>query len=153
MGQAASETLQAYLTGQSQSTEDALRVVADDAVFDVGRGRYQGHDEIRAFLERLRRINSRSVIVELDDVAPHEAAAVFEQRDDDLAPLGIESIRLNVRVRTTDDGRIESFTARPSPESIQALGAARAAGRTSEGVRLAEQAGTLPDTGTAVPPA
>lgn len=146
MGRSASETLQAYLSAQSQGTEDALRLIADDGVFDVGRGRFQGHEEIRGFLERLRRIHSRSVMVELSDASPREAVAVLEQSDDDLQPLGIDSIRLDVRVRTTEDGRIQAFTARPTPESLEALSAARNAGRTSEGIRLAEQTGTLADT-------
>lgn len=149
MSRSAAETLQAYLAGQSRSAEDALRFIADDAVFDVGRGRYVGQHEIRGFIERLRAVNSRTSVVELREVSATEAVAVFEQRDDDLVPLGIESIRLNVRVETTDDGRIESFTARPTPESIQALTAARNTGRTSEGIQLAERAGTLPPNTTA----
>jgi hypothetical protein len=149
VGRSATETLQAYLEGQSRSTEDALRFIADDAVFDVGRGRYEGHEEIRAFVERLRAVNSSTSVVELRDVSATEAVALFEQRDDDLGPLGIESIQLNVRVETNDDGRIKTFTARPTPESIDALTAARGAGRSSDGIRLAEQAGTLPpDKGT-----
>jgi hypothetical protein len=47
-------------------------------------------------------------------------------------------------VEVAPDGRIRRFTARPTPESIAALAAARDAGRSSEGVRLAERAGTLP---------
>lgn len=144
MGRSSTEALQAYLAGQARSTDDALRVIAEDAVFDVGRGRYEGHDEIRGFIDRLRAVNSRSSVVEVNEVSPTEATAVFDQSDDDLRPLGIESIRLDVRVETTADGYIKEFTARPTPESIEALTAARRAGRSSEGVRLAEQAGTLP---------
>lgn len=58
-------------------------------------------------------------------------------------PLGIEAIRLDVRVEVTDDNRIKKFTARPTPESIEALTAARRAGRSSEGLQLAEGAGTI----------
>jgi hypothetical protein len=136
--------LQAYLAGQSQSAEAALRFIAQDAVFEVGRGHYEGQHEIRGFVERLRAVNSRTSVVELRDVSATEAVAVFEQRDDDLVPLDIDSIRLNVRVQTTEDGRIQTFTARPTPESIEALAAARKAGRSSEGIQLAERAGTLP---------
>ncbi len=149
MDRSASETLQAYLAGQSRGVDDALALIADEAVFDVGRGRHEGKQQIAAFIERLRAVNSRTSVLELRDVSSTEAVAVFDQRDDDLAPLGIDSIRLNVRVETTDDGRIRTFTARPTPESIEALSAARSAGRTSEGLRLAEDAGTLPpDTTT-----
>jgi hypothetical protein len=124
--------LQAYLAGQSRSAEDALRFIADDAVFDVGRGRYVVQHEIRGFIERLRAVSSRTSVVELHEVSATEAVAVFEQRDDDLVPLGIDSIRLNVRV-----------------ETIEALTAARNTGRTSEGIQLAERAGTLPPNTTA----
>lgn len=149
MVRSASETLRQYLAGQSRSTDEALDVIADGAVFDVGRGRYVGHREIRGFVERLRAVNSRTSVVEVRDVSANEAEAVFEQSDDDLGPLGIDTIRLNVRVQTSDDGYIQMFTARPTPESIDALKAARQAGRTSEGIRLAEKAGTLPpDTET-----
>lgn len=144
VAQSPTEILQAYLAGQSRSTDEALRFIAADAVFDVGRGRYEGHDEIREFIDRLRATNSNTSVVEMRDVSASAADATFDQSDDDLVPLGIESIRLSVQVETTDDGRIKTFTARPTPESIEALSAARSAGRTSEGIRLAEQAGTLP---------
>jgi hypothetical protein len=132
-----------YLDAQSRGADDALRLIADDAVFDVGRGRYEGHAQIRQFLERLRMVNSRSSVLEVRDVSAVEAAAVFEQRDDDLSPLGIDAIRLDVHVTMTDDSRIKSFTARPTPESIEALAAARQTGRSSDGLRLAENAGTI----------
>ena len=144
MGRSATETLQAYLAAQSRGADEALQFIAGDAVFDVGRGRYEGPQEIHEFLQRLVAVNSRTLVLELRDVSATEAVAVFEQRDDDLAPLGIESIRLNVRVETTDDARIRTFTARPTPESMQVLSAARNAGRSSEGLRLAERAETLP---------
>jgi len=140
----ASDTLRLYLEAQSRGTDEALQLVADEAVFDVGRGRYQGRAEIREFFERLRTVNSRSSLLEVRDLSPTEAEAVFEQRDDDLAPLGIDSIRLDVRVEVTEDNRIRNFTARPTKESIEALTAARQAGRRSEGLRLAESAGTIP---------
>lgn len=143
MAQSGSDTLKQYLEAQSRGTEEALRLVADDAVFDVGRGRYEGHTEIRQFFERLRTVKSRSSLLEVRDVSPTEAEAVFEQRDDDLTPLGIDAIRLEVRVEVTDDNRIKTFTARPTPESIEALTAARRAGHSSEGLRLAESAGTI----------
>lgn len=143
MARSASDTLQQYLEAQSRGTEEALRLVADDAVFDVGRGRYEGYAEIRQFFERLRMVNSRSSLLEVRDVSPTEAEAVFEQRDDDLTPLGIDAIRLDVRIEVTADDRIRQFTARPTPESIEALTAARREGRRSEGLRLAEGAGTI----------
>src|SRR5438477_7694623 len=110
LGRSATETLQEYLAGQSQSADEALRFIADDAVFDVGRGRYEGHQEIRGFIERLRAVNSSTSVVEMQDVSATEAVAIFEQRDDDLGPVGIESIRLNVRVETTENGYIKTFT-------------------------------------------
>jgi hypothetical protein len=136
--------LQLYLEAQSRGAEEALRLVADDAVFDVGRGRYEGQSEIRQFLERLTTVHSRSALLEVRDVSPTQADAVFEQRDDDLTPLGIDAIRLDVHVEVTDDDRIKNFTARPTRESIEALTAARQSGRSSEGLRLAEDAGTIP---------
>jgi hypothetical protein len=144
VAQSAGDALREYLNAQARGAEDALKLIADDAVFDVGRGRYEGRAEIRQFLERLRMINSRSSVLEVRDISPTEAEALFEQTDDDLSPLGIDAIRLDVRVETTGDGRIKDFTARPTPESIEALSAARQAGRSSEGLRLAESAGTIP---------
>ena len=143
MPESAAQVLRDYLAAQaSGDVDDALRYVADDAVFDVGRGRYAG-PEVRGFLERLRSIRSESRVLELGETPDGRATAVFEQRDDDLAPLGIDAIRLDVEVEVTD-GRIRVFRARPTPESIAALAAARDGGRSSEGVRLAERAGTLP---------
>jgi hypothetical protein len=143
MAVSAARALSEYLAAQgAEDVDDALRHLADDAVFDVGRGRYEGA-AVRGFLERLRAVHSESRVLELRDVGDGRAVAVFEQRDDDLAPLGIDAIRLDVEVTVDADGRIRTFTARPTPDSIAALTAARDAGRSSEGVRLAERAGTL----------
>jgi hypothetical protein len=143
MAASAVEVLREYLAAQAGGVEAALRLVSDEAVFDVGRGRYEGA-AVRGFLERLRAVHSESRLVEAAEPAPGRATAVFEQRDDDLAPLGIDAIRLDVEVELDDDGRIRLFRARPTPESIAARTAARDAGGRSEGIRLAEQAGTLP---------
>lgn len=143
MTHTASQALRDYLAVQaSGDVEDALRHVADDAVFDVGRGRYEG-PEVRQFLDRLRRVRSEVRVVGIEDAGPTRAVAVLEQRDDDLVPLGIDRIRLTVEVEIGADGRIRTFTARPTPESVAAITAARDAGRRSEGVTLAERAGTL----------
>lgn len=142
----AADALRAYLEAQSgDDVEEALRLVADDAVFDVGRGRYEGA-EIRGFLARLRSVHSVARLVRLEDAGPGRATALLEQHDDDLLPLGISSVRIAVEVQVGADGRITLFRARPTPESLAALAAARDAGRISEGVRLAEDAGTLPPT-------
>ena len=144
MAVSAAQSLRDYLAVQgSQDVDEVLRHLTDDAVFDVGRGRYEGA-EVRGFFERLRSVRSESRLLEVRDVDDARAVAVFEQRDDDLAPLGIDAIRLDVEVEVAPDGRIRRFTARPTPESIAALAAARDAGRSSEGTRLAERAGTLP---------
>jgi hypothetical protein len=144
MAVSAARSLTAYLAAQgSGDVDDVLTHLTDDAVFDVGRGRYEGA-EVRGFLERLRAVRSESRLLEVRDVDGVRAVAVFEQRDDDLAPLGIDTIQLDVEVEVAADGRIRRFTARPTPESIAALAAARDAGRSSEGVRLAERAGTQP---------
>lgn len=137
----AADTLRTYLA--AASADDALRVIADDAVFDVGRGRYEGAG-IREFLTRLRSVHSVAHLVRLEDDGPDRAVAVLEQHDDDLRPLGLTAVRLDVEVRVGPDGRITLFRARPTPESLAALAAARDAGRTSEGIRLSEDAGTLP---------
>lgn len=145
MPQSARKVLLAYVDAQrSGSVEDVLATIADDAVFDVGRGRYDGRAAIRAFHERLRRIHSTTHVVRVDERGPGEVVAEFDQRDDDLGPLGIDAIRLNVTVHVGPDGRIVRFTARPTPESLARIAAARDAGRTSEGVTAAERAGNLP---------
>jgi hypothetical protein len=138
------DVLRRYFEAQSGAdVEDAMQLVADDAVFDVGRGRYEGPG-IREFLERLRSVHSVVRVIRIDDAGPGRAVAVLEQSDDDLLPLGIASVRLDVEVQVATDGRIALFRARPTPESLAALAAARESGRTSEGIRLAEDAGTLP---------
>jgi len=50
-------------------------------------------------------------------------SGLWEQADDDGRRLGIESVRLEVKV-TVRDGRIASLHARPTPESLAALRAA-----------------------------
>lgn len=145
MSRLASEVLREYLSAQSSGDAGgALQLIADDAVFDVGRGRYEGREQIRGFFDRLKAVQSRTTVIDLRDCSESRATAVFQQSDDDLVPLGIDSIHLDVEVEVTGDGRLKTFTARPTPESIAALTAARNAGKSSAGVRLAERAGTLP---------
>jgi hypothetical protein len=139
----AGDVLTRYLAAQNAGDVDgALALIAEDAVFDVGRGRYVG-DAVRGFLERLRDVHSVTTVVSLDERDGSHVAAVLDQRDDDLAPLGIDAIRLDADVDAVG-GRITRFAARPTPESLARIAAARDAGRRSEGVDLAERAGTLP---------
>lgn len=144
MAGTAVRALEQYLAAQSAGdVDEVMRMLADDVVFDVGRGRYEG-EQVRDFLERLRAVHSEVRVVEIADGADGTARAVLEQRDDDLTPLGIASVRLDVEASVDAAGRIALFRARPTPDSLVALAAARGAGRSSEGVRLAERAGTLP---------
>jgi hypothetical protein len=146
MPQSARDVLLAYVAAQkSGSVDDVFATIADDAVFDVGRGRYEGRAAIREFHERLQRIHSTTHVVRIDEHGPTQVTAEFAQSDDDLRPLEIDAIRLNVAVQLGADGRIVRFTARPTPEALARIAAARDAGRTSEGVRAAERTGTLPD--------
>lgn len=143
MSRTSVEVVREYLAAQSRGdVAEASRWIASDAVFDVGRGRYEGA-EVRDFLNRLRTVNSVTSIVDVEERGEREVVGVLEQRDDDLAPLGIDRILLDVEIDVLDE-KIARFTARPTPESLAAIAAARAAGRRSEGVDLAESAGTLP---------
>jgi hypothetical protein len=143
LSDAAGDVLVRYLAAQNAGDVDgALAVISPDAVFDVGRGRYEGA-AVRAFLERLRDVHSVTTVVSVGHEGASHAAAVLEQRDDDLAPLGIDAIRLDADVDVVA-GRIVRFAARPTPDSLARIAAARDAGRRSEGVDLAERAGTLP---------
>jgi hypothetical protein len=138
------DVVSSYLAAQSCGDIDAaLALIADDAVFDVGRGRYEGH-AIREFIERLARIHSVTRVVELEENQSGDVAGTLTQRDDDLRPLGIDEIRLDVQVAVDENGRIAMFSARPTPESLATIARARDAGRTSEGVELAERSGNLP---------
>jgi hypothetical protein len=143
MSEAAGDVLVRYLAAQNAGdVEGAVAVIAPDAVFDVGRGRYEGA-AVREFLERLRDVHSTTTVVSLEDEGASHVTAVLDQRDDDLAPLGIDAIRLDAEADVVG-GRIVRFAARPTPDSLARIAAARDAGRRSEGVDLAEQAGTLP---------
>jgi hypothetical protein len=139
----AADVLGRYLAAQNAGDVDgALALIAPGAVFDVGRGRYEG-GAVRGFLERLRDVHSVTAVVSLDERDASHVTAVLGQRDDDLAPLGIDGIELDAEVDVAG-GRITRFAARPTPESLARIAAARDAGRRSEGVDLAERAGTLP---------
>ena len=143
MTDAAGDVLARYLAAQNAGDVDAaIATIAPGAVFDVGRGRYEG-GEVRAFLERLRAVHSVTTVVSLGDAGGSHVTAVLDQRDDDLVPLGIDAIRLDAEVDVAG-GRITRFAARPTADSLERISAARDAGRRSEGVDLAERAGTLP---------
>jgi hypothetical protein len=140
----AREILNEYLAVQASGDIDELmRLISDDAIFDVGRGQYKGGEEIRQFHERLKSIHSATTAVQIEEVSPDHVTALLDQRDDDLQPLGIEKIQLETDVITNEE-RIRTFTARPTPASLALIAAARDAGRSSEGVALAERAGNLP---------
>lgn len=143
MPDAGGDVLARYLAAQNAGDIDgALALIAPDAAFDVGRGVYEG-DAVRVFLERLRDVHSVTAVVSLDERGGSHVTAVLDQRDDDLAPLGIDAIALDAEVDVAG-GRITRFVARPTPESLARIATARDAGRRSEGVDLAERAGTLP---------
>lgn len=143
MSKPAKEVFDAYLAAQAEGDMDmVMQLISDDAVFDVGRGRYRG-DGIRQFHDRLQAIHSVTTPIKVAEPEPNHITALLDQYDDDLKPLGIEKIQLEADV-VTSDGKIQNFTARPNSASLALIAAARAAGRTSEGVELAEQAGNLP---------
>lgn len=143
MNKLAKEVFDEYLAAQAAGDIDrVMLLIADDAVFDVGRGRYTG-ESIRQFHERLQAIHSATTPIKVEESEPNHITALLDQYDDDLKPLGIEKILLEADI-TTSEGKIQGFTARPTRHSLALLAAARDSGRTSEGVELAERASNLP---------
>ena len=143
MNKPAKEVFDEYLTAQAEGdVNKVMQLISDDAVFDVGRGRYTG-DGIRQFHERLQAIHSVTAPIEVTEPEPNHITALLDQYDDDLKPLGIEKIQLEADVMTSE-GKIQNFTARPNPASLALLAAARDSGHTSEGIELAEKASNLP---------
>lgn len=151
MTKGAHEVFDNYLAAQATGDiEEVMQYIAPEAVFDVGRGRYTG-EGIRQFHERLFDIQSTTTPAKIEEETANRLTATLDQSDDDLRQLGIDKIQLLADI-VTNEGRIQAFTARPSPASLAILAAARDAGQTSKGIELAEQAGTLPrraDTDTA----
>jgi limonene-1,2-epoxide hydrolase len=138
------QVVQEYFEAQAGSDLDlALSTLDDRVVFDVGRGRYEGKDAVSSFLAMLAAKDTATVVVDMSLAADGRILCVLRNSDRDLRQLGIESLDLAAEV-SVEDGRITQFHARPTPESIEKLEAARAAGRSAEGLRLAEEAGTLP---------
>lgn len=121
----------------------ALAALDDSVVFDVGRGRYEGKDAVSSFLAMLAAKDTVTVVVDMSLTSDGTVLCVLRNSDDDLSQLGIESLDLNAEV-SVEDGRITQFHARPTPESLEKLEAARATGRIADGLLLAEEAGTLP---------
>lgn len=138
------EVFDNYLAAQATGDIDkVMQLISDDATFDVGRGTYTG-DGIREFHERLQSIHSVTRVIDDNEISPEHITALLDQSDDDLKPLGLDKIQLEADIVTNDAGRIITFTARPTPASLALIAAARDGGRSSEGVKLAEQAGILP---------
>jgi ketosteroid isomerase-like protein len=138
------DVVQRYFTAQTTKDVDASLALLDDAVvFDVGRGRYEGKDAVRSFMEMLARKNTATVARNVAVGRDGQVVAELENQDDDLNELGIESLILDAEI-SVEGGRITRFQARPTPESLAQLEAARAAERSAESLRLAEEAGTLP---------
>lgn len=143
MAKTACEVFDEYLAAQAAGDIDqVMRLIDENALFDVNRGRYAG-DDIRKFHERLQAIHSVTNPVETKEPEPQRITALLDQTDDDLKPLGIEKIQLDADI-TVHDGKILNFTARPTSASLALIAEARTAGKSSEGVRLAERAGNLP---------
>ena len=117
-----------FLSAQNAGEIDTcLEMLASDAIFDVGRGRYDGKEQIRTFLTMLveRGSNTRIVEARTDGDRVH---ALWAQADDDGRQLGIDSVKLQVEV-TIRQGKIAALHARPTPDSLAVLRAA-ADGRT-----------------------
>jgi len=138
------QVVQKYFDAQARGDLDVgLTTLHDRVVFDVGRGRYDGKDAVSSFLAMLVAKNTSTVIVDMSVTPDGIVLCRLRNSDDDLRQLGIESLNLTVEV-SVDDGKITRLYARPTPESLAKLETARVVGRDAEGLRLAEQEGTLP---------
>lgn len=115
--------VQTFLECQNAGDIDCcLELIAEDAVFDVGRGRYEGKEQIRSFVTMLVGRGSHTTVVES---RPEQdgVRGLWEQVDDDGRRLGIPQVQLQAQVRVRD-GKILSLHARPTAESLAALRAA-----------------------------
>lgn len=82
----ARDVLAAYLAAQSTGDVNAvLRLVAPDAVFDVGRGRYEG-EQVPGFLHRLADVHSVTTLAAVTYQDATRVSAILDQHDDDLLP-------------------------------------------------------------------
>jgi SnoaL-like domain len=112
-----------YLATQNAGQVDrCMELIADDAVFDVGRGYYEGTDQVRTFLLMLIGRGSRTERIE-SRTEGDSVYAKWRQSDDDGRRLGIEWVELDAEV-TVRDGKIALLRARPTPESLARLQAA-----------------------------
>lgn len=99
-----------------------LDLLADDALFDVGRGVYGGKEQIASFLDTLHHRGSDTRVLEAH-VEGGIVTSTWDQADDDGRQLGIERVQLQAEV-TVHDGKITRLYARPTPESLAVLRAA-----------------------------
>jgi SnoaL-like domain len=138
----AAATVESYIAAQNAGDiAGCVAVIADDAVFDVGRGRYAGKDQVTSFVKMLIGRQSRTEILE-SRAEGDSVHGLWRQSDDDGRGLGVEWVQLEAHV-TVRDGKINSLHARPTPESLAALRAAAESrqGLTPEARRALDEPG------------
>lgn len=112
--------VETYLAAQNGGQVDrCMELIADDAVFDVGRGYYEGTEQVRSFLNMLVGRGSRTQAVESRTDA-NTVHATWRQSDDDGRRLGIEWVELDAAI-TIREGKIALLRARPTPDSLARL--------------------------------
>ena len=114
------DLVKAYQERQDAGDADgSLALVADDAVFDVGRGHYVGKDQIRHFYDTVLfpiHTETDGLVVE---ARGQESVVAFLRLSDDNTRrlhLGPVEVRAEYLIR---DGKIAALQARPTAESME----------------------------------
>jgi hypothetical protein len=107
--------------------EGCLALVADDAAFDVGRGRYQGKEQIRRFLETvLFPIHTRTEGLVAHDLGEDRVSVVLTLSDDNTRRFNVPPIQVQGEY-TVRRGKILALQARPTAESLETVRTIQAA--------------------------
>jgi hypothetical protein len=108
--------------------EGSLALVADDAVFDVGRGHYVGKDQIRDFYETvLFPIHTETDGLEVQSQGAEPVVVMLRLSDDNTRHLQLEPIEVRAEYLIRD-GKIAALHARPTPRSMETVRAIQRAG-------------------------
>ena len=127
------DMLMAWLDAQNAGDVDAaLAFLADDAFITLVPPPMEGHDgvfrgkeEIRAWWENLRSLNGVGTVSDCQ-VEGETVTCLLTYTDDSLQALGLDSID-NEFVVIVQEGKIQTYTATMTDESLAALMAAMAA--------------------------
>lgn len=114
-------TVEAFRAAQNAGdVEGCLRLLAPDALFDIGTGRFEGVRRIATLLRLLARIHYTTTGERAQPGEDGVLTAAWTVRHDDLTRNGLGELEVSAEIRVAG-GAIRLLRTRATPETLERL--------------------------------